>query len=482
MRNVRRVAVLLLPFVGPFVSFASADDQSCARAVASPSAPAATFFGSSSLPTRRDAYVGFRCSMCLPDGPPVPAPAAPASTPVVDADAAVGLWGGAIGQKIDGGVLDSFVIGIDKAADGVGYDALSRADVTMAKDGRASKVVVITRYTGKAKDGGVAFESTERKRTVDDGAPVTLTRAFLRATPKEGHLEARVGNDEEGYSDFTLVPKPRAADGASPTADAVRGAWGGVMSKTELSKTLSLTAMLVDVASEGPWVAAVTMNFTVHLESGDVPVVVKADYVGGKVDGSSVRWEKVAWHRTVTPTGQKTELDGNPLVLKVKADGGLDGTFEGDDGWPFTLARRGPAPASRPPPTPAGRNFEATVGQWGGEMHLAIDDGVVEALVIGIDKTGDGTFSAGSRGVYTVVDNAKKSVRIVIVGRYTGKVEGDKIVFHSTSRQTGLEDAKTLAETDPCVLEVTPEGGKITGRIGSDKNGWMTFTLSPRPK
>jgi len=295
----------------------------------------------------------------------------------------------------------------------------------------------------------------------------------MKVTPKEGHIEARVGNDEEGYSEFTLAPKPKDAAGASPTADAVRGSWGGAMSKAKLSDTLSITTMLVDVSAEGPWLAAVTMNFTVHLESGDVPVVVKADYVDGKVDGASVRWEKVVWHRTVTATGQKTELDGNPLVLQVTPDGGLDGKFEGDDGFPFTLARRA-APPAKP-------SFDATVGQWGGEMHLTIDDGVVESLVIGIDKTGENAYEAGSRGVYTVVNKAKEHVRIVIVARYKGRVEGDKIVFHSTSRKAGREDAKALDDVAPGVLEVTPAEGKITGRVGNDKDGWMTFALSKKP-
>ena len=52
-------------------------------------------------------------------------------------------------------------------------------------------------------------------------------------------------------------------------------------------------------------------------------------------------------------TGQKDDLDGNPLVLKLKPDGGLQGLFEGPDGMPFGLLRRdGEPPAPPTPPNP----------------------------------------------------------------------------------------------------------------------------------
>ena len=130
---------------------------------------------------------------------------APSSNPA--ADAAVGLWGGAFASKIEGGVLDSLVLGVDRQKDGASYGAATRADVTLKSEEGEHKVVVTTKYVGKASGDGILFESTERKRTVDDGTPTYLTKAYLRVTPKEGHVLLRVGNDTEGYTEFTLVPR-----------------------------------------------------------------------------------------------------------------------------------------------------------------------------------------------------------------------------------------------------------------------------------
>ena len=140
---------------------------------------------------------------------PVAAGDAPAPSPSVgtNLDSAVGAWGGAIGSKIDGGILDAFEVRIAKAHGGGGYEAVTRADVSTTANPKISKIAVVTTYTGAANGGEILFRSTERKRMMDGGEPVLLVQAFMHVTPKDGHIEARVGNDAEGYTDFTLVPK-----------------------------------------------------------------------------------------------------------------------------------------------------------------------------------------------------------------------------------------------------------------------------------
>ena len=274
--------------------------------------------------------------------------------------------------------------------------------------------------------------------------------------------------------DPTPPPGLEPAPSASATAG-VRGEWGGDMSKAKLSDKVQLDEMFVSVPAGGDWKASIRLNCTVHTDGGDLRVVILGNYADGAAEGASVRWAKVPWHRTVIATLKKDDINGNPLRLSLTPDGRLSGEFEGSDGFTFTLGRKGGAPA-------ATKSLDAAVGTWGGDLHVKLDDGTVESLVVGIDKTGEGAFDAGTRGVYTVQNAQKQPVRIVIVGRYSGKVEGDKIVFHSTSRKLGLEGSDDMKDQPAGVLEVSLDAGKIVGRLGSVKGGFTTFTLAPKVK
>src|SRR5206468_898893 len=99
--------------------------------------------------------------------------------------------------------------------------------------------------------------------------------------------------------------------------------------------------MYVDAARarDGTWTLKMKMSLTVPADGG-TKVVVDADYAGGRVDGDALRFEKVPWHRTVPSSGQKDDVDGNPLVLRLSPEGAMKGTFEGDEAFSFTLARR----------------------------------------------------------------------------------------------------------------------------------------------
>ena len=140
---------------------------------------------------------------------PVAAGDAPAQSPSVgtNLDSALGLWGGVIGSEIEGGILDAFEVRIARAHGGGGYEAVTRVDAMIGAKPQISKVVVVTTYRGAANGDEILFQSTERKRMTDGGEPVMLVQAFMHVTPKDGHIEARVGNDAEGYTEFTLVSK-----------------------------------------------------------------------------------------------------------------------------------------------------------------------------------------------------------------------------------------------------------------------------------
>jgi hypothetical protein len=163
------------------------------------------------------------------------------------------------------------------------------------------------------------------------------------------------------------APETPAAPEASPL-DAVAGSWGGNMSGADIGSGVRLDEMYVDAAAaaDGTWTAKVVMKMRVT-SKGNLAITVDANYAGGRIADGAVRFAKVPWHRTVPSTGKRDDLDGNPLVLKIKPDGGLDGLFEGSDGMPFGLLRRGPAPAPRPAKGP----LDDLVGPWGGDLGNA---------------------------------------------------------------------------------------------------------------
>jgi hypothetical protein len=122
-------------------------------------------------------------------------------------DRVVGLWGGKLEAKIDGGTLDGLLVGIDKVGDGT-YRAGMRIDATVRTPQGPRSVTVVAQFEGTAKGDHVEFTSLFRKRTVAGvEGEEDLAAIALRVEPGEGRIAGRVGNDAEGYTDFTLVPK-----------------------------------------------------------------------------------------------------------------------------------------------------------------------------------------------------------------------------------------------------------------------------------
>jgi len=414
------------------------------------------------------ALVGARRARADGDAPPA------APLPASRADAALGVWGGAIGTKSEvGGTLDTFVLRIDRKS--TDYSATTRAEITMPM----KRVVVLTDYEGRAKGDGILFQSTERRRVVNGGAPERLDPASLQVTEKDGHVEARVGNDKEGYTDFTLV---RKADGDRlPDAGLVRGEWGGEMPHEKLSEKVILDEMYVNLPAEGPWEATVRMECTVLVGAQKVPVTVIASYRDGHVTGNEVRFAIVPWHRTVPSTGQKNDLVGNPLVLRVTDDGKLAGQFEGDDGWPFTLVRRGEAPAGATRPKADTAGFDDLAGAWGGDFS---DAKLKDELLI---RTGKLALAGKSGEAWTaklefefVVKTAGGDVLVKVDGTYPpGAVEGDAIKFPATklTRTIVSTGAQNPIDGNPLELRREPDGRLETKFVGA---GGFTLTMVRR--
>jgi hypothetical protein len=119
------------------------------------------------------------------------------------------------------------------------------------------------------------------------------------------------------------------------------GTFGGeIGGNKDVGSGVKLDFMTVDVtrAAGDTWEAAVFMKMTIPAGIGTT-VHIHVRHPGGRVAGDAIRFAEVPWQRAVPSTGQKDEIKGNPLVLKMAPDGRLDGKFEGDDGMPFTLTR-----------------------------------------------------------------------------------------------------------------------------------------------
>jgi hypothetical protein len=388
-------------------------------------------------------------------------------------DAAVGTWGGTIGTTEGDVTVDAFTLKIDKK--GAGYEATSRADVTVHAAGGDRKTVVLTAYQGAAKDDALSFRSTARLRSVAGGPPEVLSAATLVVKPREGHVEARLGNDAEGYTDLTLVASTKGARALA--VDGIRGSWGGDMSHKSLGSGVTLDELYLEVPTEGGWSVEVRMECTVAKEEQKIPVTVLASYSGGRVDGGKVRFEKVTWKRTVVPTGQKTDLEGNPLTLTLVAADRLEGNFEGDDGYAFSLARRGAVTGPAPAPAPE-RPLAGMAGSWGGAFR---DAKLNDQLLIregNLDLTRDGgAWSATVRFVF-VVKAEGGDVVVNAEGSYPpGHESGDAVLFPATklTRTIVSTGATNPIDGNPLELRWEPDGrleAKLTG------DGGFTLTMA----
>jgi hypothetical protein len=386
-----------------------------------------------------------------------------------DGDAALGRWRTAAAAKLSAGrTLDAFLVRIEKKA--AGYQAASRAEVT-TEEGR---VVVLVTYAGAPSGDKILFRSTARLRTVDGGEPVQLDPASLLVTPKEDRIEVRVGNEAEGYTDLTLERNPDAGDPAD--VQRIRGEWYRDMSSRELSEKVFLDEMALTVPTEGAWTAKVRMECTVVVGEKKVPVTVVADYADGQVDGGRVRFAIVPWHRTVPSTGQKNDLVGNPLVLELTAGGELSGTFEGSDGWSFTLPRLGAAPAE-PKPVDVG----VLAGAWGGDFD---DAKLNDTLLVRVAKLDVATKSGGDWSATVeflfVVKTGSGDALVKLAGSYPpGRVDGDAIKFPTAqlTRTIVSTGAQNVMDGNPLELRREPDGRLEAKFVG---DGGFTLTMAKR--
>jgi hypothetical protein len=165
------------------------------------------------------------------------------------------------------------------------------------------------------------------------GAPDLRAQTLSPVHPDGVPAEAFAGNADVPHPGVTLVATKSAAD-------AVRGSWGGNMSRANLGSDVYLDEMFIDIAAIGPLAARVTMNTTLMRGTKSIKVVITATYNKGKALADGARWEKVNWQRRVPSSGQNDTIEGNPLVLRADASGKLKGVFEGSDGFSFTLAKK----------------------------------------------------------------------------------------------------------------------------------------------
>ena len=386
------------------------------------------------------------------------------------ASAAVGTWSGGAGVKLDGGGVEAFVMRVEKT--GTGYAATTRADVLLpAGGGAAGKSLVVAAYEGEAKEDGLHFRSTQRLRSVDGAAPVVLAPATLVVKRAGDAVDVNLGNEAEGTATLRLVASGVVTEVQPPGA--IRGEWGGEMPHAKLSENVILDELYVTVPAEGPFAADVRMECTVMKSGQKIPVTIVANYRDGSAKGDEVHFAIVPWHRTVPSTGQKDDIQGNPLVLRVTSEGRLAGVFEGDDGWPFTLVRKSVAS-----PKPGLDDF---VGGWGGAFKDAklSDTLLIREGTLDLGRGADGTWTATVHFTF-VVKTDGDDVLVKADGDYPpGKIEGDAIKFPGTTltRTIVSTGATNPMEGNPLEVRREPDGRAELKFVG---DGGFTLTMARR--
>ncbi len=405
-------------------------------------------------------------------GGPTPGPGPGTPTPPAGGDVAavVGTWGGPMGgfKMDDELVLDELYVGVDGPP---AWKAGVRLELTFTRAGVAKKIRLNGLYEGAQVGGGaVRFPRSKLKRT-DVAAGTESQIEFYALTLRPG-ADGRLDGAFEGDGGFTFKLLAKT-DPAAPTEvpealAAVAGSWGGSMGAHDIGQGTLLDEMYVDAApGDGGFTADVKMK--VRLSQKDhLAVEIDVACTGGQVDGDVLRFAKVPWRRTVPSTGQKDEIEGNPLTLQVLPDGRLKGVFEGADGLPFTLLRRGEPPAE-PPTSP----LADLAGTWGGSLGKArINDtlAIPEALVT-FAPSRDGTWS-GSVDLRFTVTTPNGPVDVRVQGAYPpGRAEGDAILFPAASleRVVVATGERSPMDGNPMELRREPDGRlevKFTGDDG----------------
>ncbi len=274
-----------------------------------------------------------------PAGPGGTAP--PATPPAANLDGLLGIWGGDMSHTAlaEGLTLDTMVVGVERNEAGV-WRAGLRLELTGLKDGVEVKGVVTCIYENGRADGRVVrFAARKWERTaVATGAVTEVDGNPLVLEPSgDGRLKALL----EGDDGFSATLAAKVEEPVPAGHDRLVGSWGGDMGGADVGAGVKLDEMRMDVThgADGAWTAVVKMHLTVPA-GGGMKVVIDVRHTGGRLDGDGIRFDKVPWHRTVLQTGQKDDIEGNPLRIAIAPDGRLRGVYEGADGMAVNLSRR----------------------------------------------------------------------------------------------------------------------------------------------
>lgn len=384
--------------------------------------------------------------------------------------AVLGLWGGdmdpfAIDDEL---TLNRLVVGVEGPAS---WRAGVRVEMTLTRGGRRTAIVIRGVYEdGRADATSVRFPAASLTRSDDTSSDERTIEFFpLVLSPgADGTIEGRF--DGQGGFPFRLRAKedepetPTPAPPPAPTTpppSAIVGEWGGTMGAADIGDNVKLDEMYVDARRDGAgYSASVTMKVRLG-NVNDLPVVIEVTYRGGREDRGVVRFAKVPWNRRVPSTGKRDQIEGNPLTLSVQADGRLAGKFEGPQGMPFTLLRRGPV-------------FPDTVeGAWGGAFgDVALpkhDDLRLRHLTLRLFKTAR-TWSAAVAGTF-LVTTPQGPVEVRLEGTYVnGRHEGDALRFPGVglSRLVVPTGARDRLDGEPLEVRLGDDGRLDVRFVGDD--------------
>jgi hypothetical protein len=383
-------------------------------------------------------------------GGPTPGPGT-GPAPTADVAGVVGSWGGPMGgfKMDDELVLDTLHVGVDSSP---AWQAGVRLAMTFTRGGVSKQIVVSGIYEGAQLGGGaVRFPRTKLKRTdVATGEESQIDFYALTLRPGEDGRLAGAFEGDGGFT-FTLLPRPTRPR-RRPRGRPLRARWvvGDMGATTSAAACCSTRCTWTRGADGGGRLVKMKVRLT---QKDGLKVDLDATYPGGTVDGDAVKFAKQPWHRHVLASGQKDDLDGYPLTLRLKPEGGLSGTFEGETKMsPFGLLRR------EAPPSP----LDPLAGSWGGEMGAHdIGSGVLlDEMYVDASKGADGRWTAVVKMKLRL--SQQNGLKVEIDATYPGgRVDGDGLRFakqpwHRSVPSTGKKDD---LDGNPLVLKLKPDGG-----------------------
>ncbi|MFO1052733.1 MAG: hypothetical protein U1F36_11010 [Planctomycetota bacterium] len=271
-------------------------------------------------------------------------------------------------------------------------------------------------------------------------------------------------------------PIPRAGSVNRPA-----GAWTGKASET--MQDGSKVEYPLDLQFSGADDAlTLAVRATAKVPGGDktLTVSIAAGY-RGTFAGTRLAMRSESIEVRIVETGEIVPSGAQSIEAEL-VDGVLTGRVGNDDeGWTSFTAKpvgRGD-PDRTPPPAPQAGALRLT-GAWAGTASERIANGGQVEYPIELTFRGDdAALQLTVNGTAKVPANGQ-TLTVKIVGKYAGTCRDGALAMRSESIDVRVVETGEVIPAAAQQVTGRLAGGVLTGRVGSDDEGWTTFTVRPK--